>query len=168
MWMGLVAIKVWILPLSASRTASAAAWMSSFLVRARPAMTGPFTVPAMSFTASKSPGEAAGKPASMTSTFIFASWRAIRSFSSLFRLIPAACSPSLRVVSNIRTLWFSVMSVSPFILSPISGDKKRAGTSLREVPARECRSAAYQAAGVPGGNRQPRRRHREEDTVKRH
>ena len=47
-----------------------------------------------------------------------------------------------------------------------AGHTKRAGTSLREVPARECRSAAYQAAGVPGGNRQPRRRHREEDAVR--
>lgn len=114
MWMGLVAIKVWILPFVAPFTASAAALMSSRLVRASPAMTGPLTASATCFTASKSPGEAAGKPASITSTFILASWTAILSFSSLFRLIPGACSPSLRVVSKILTWFVLFMSLSPF------------------------------------------------------
>ena len=50
-----------------------------------------------------SPGEAAGKPASMTSTRSFASWCAIWIFSAVFRLTPADCSPSRRVVSKIRT-----------------------------------------------------------------
>ena len=84
-------------------TAAAAACTSSLLVRASPAMIGPSTLSATSLTASKSPGDAAGKPASMTSTFILASCAAICSFSSVFRLIPGACSPSLRVVSKMRT-----------------------------------------------------------------
>ena len=55
-------------------------------------------------TDAKSPSEATGKPASMISTPIFSSWRAIRSFSSGFMLAPGDCSPSLSVVSNIKTL----------------------------------------------------------------
>ena len=42
--------------------------MSSSLQRARPQMIGPWTSRAIACTASKSPGEAMGKPASMTST----------------------------------------------------------------------------------------------------
>ena len=55
-------------------------------------------------TASKSPGEAAGKPASMTSTLSRASWRATSSFSAAVSPAPGACSPSRRVVSKMRTL----------------------------------------------------------------
>src|SRR5689334_20680286 len=55
-------------------------------------------------TASKSPGEAAGKPASMTSTLRRASCRATSSFSAAVRPAPGACSPSRRVVSKMRTL----------------------------------------------------------------
>src|SRR5439155_22459316 len=44
-----------------------------------------------------------GKPASMVSTPSFASWRAIRIFSSVFMEKPGDCSPSRRVVSNLRT-----------------------------------------------------------------
>ena len=51
-------------------------------------------------TASKSSGEDAGKPASMISTFSRANWRARVILSRLPRRVPAACSPSLRVVSN--------------------------------------------------------------------
>ena len=54
-------------------------------------------------TASKSPGEAAGKPASMTSTLRRTSWRATSSFSAAVRPAPGACSPSRRVVSKMRT-----------------------------------------------------------------
>ena len=42
--------------------------MSALWVRARPQMTGPSTLRAISWTASKSPGEVIGKPASITST----------------------------------------------------------------------------------------------------
>ena len=47
--------------------------------------------------------DAAGNPASMTSTPSVSSCRASRSFSSGDRLLPGACSPSRRVVSKIRT-----------------------------------------------------------------
>ena len=60
---------------------------------------------AIASTASKSPGEAIGKPASMTSTFRRASWWAISSFSPVFSEMPGDCSPSRSVVSKMRT-WF--------------------------------------------------------------
>ena len=47
-----------------------------------------------------SPGEVAGKPASMMSTFNFASCRAISTFSSIVNEMPADCSPSRNVVSK--------------------------------------------------------------------
>ena len=68
MWMSLVEMNVWMRGRSASRTASAARSMSAAWARARPAITGPWTSRAIVRTASKSPGEAAGKPASITST----------------------------------------------------------------------------------------------------
>tara|TARA_Y100000031_G_C7956892_1_gene264125 strand:- start:287 stop:475 length:189 start_codon:yes stop_codon:yes gene_type:complete len=49
--------------------AFAAASISFLRARASPAIVAPLTSLAMVFTASKSPGEAIGKPASMTSTF---------------------------------------------------------------------------------------------------
>ena len=64
----------------------------------------PFVSRAIRWTASKSPGEAAGKPASMTSTLSRASWRATSSFSAAVSPAPGACSPSRRVVSKIRTV----------------------------------------------------------------
>ena len=66
-------------------------------------MTGPSTSRAIAWTASKSPGEAIGKPASMTSTPSRASWWAISSFSLVFSEMPGDCSPSRSVVSKIST-----------------------------------------------------------------
>ena len=63
-------------------------------------MIGPFTSRAISETASKSPGEETGKPASMMSTLSRASWRATSSLSSMVKPTPADCSPSRSVVSN--------------------------------------------------------------------
>ena len=77
--------------------------MSCLLVRARPQMTGPWTSRAIAWTASKSPGEVIGKPASMMSTPRRANWWAISSFSCLLSEIPGDCSPSRRVVSKILT-----------------------------------------------------------------
>ena len=54
-------------------------------------------------TASKSPSEAMGKPASRTSTPRSASVAAIRRFSRTVMLQPGDCSPSRRVVSKIVT-----------------------------------------------------------------
>jgi len=45
-----------------------------------------------------------GKPASITSTFMRTSWRAMKSFSSVFMLAPGDCSPSHRVASKIVIL----------------------------------------------------------------
>jgi len=84
----------------ASRSASQARSMSSALQRARPQMTGPATWRAMACTASKSPGEAIGKPASMMSTPRSLSARATSSFSARFMLAPGDCSPSRSVVSK--------------------------------------------------------------------
>ena len=60
-----------------------------------------FTFLLTSETASKSPLEAIGKPASIISTLIESSTSAIWSFSSKFIDAPGDCSPSRRVVSKI-------------------------------------------------------------------
>jgi hypothetical protein len=77
--------------------------MSSRTQRARPAMIGPCTSRATALTDSQSPRDAAGNPASMTSTPSSASARATRSFSGCVMLQPGACSPSRKVVSKIST-----------------------------------------------------------------
>ena len=81
MWMSEVEMKVWIRGRSASFSAPQAASIHPEKARARPAITGPSTVRAIPSTASKSPGEAIGKPASITSTPSRASCWAISSFS---------------------------------------------------------------------------------------
>ena len=96
----------------AAFTPSHAASMSDAFARANPQIMGgsPLgvssetpTVAAMLWTASKSPGEAAGKPASITSTPSRAKLSAMRSFSALVMVAPGDCSPSRRVVSKMRT-----------------------------------------------------------------
>ena len=58
------------------------AWSTSLATAlAREAMMGPLISLAMLDTASKSPGELAAKPASIMSTCIRCSWRAISIFS---------------------------------------------------------------------------------------
>ena len=68
MWSGLLAMKVWMPQLWEPFNASAAVSMSSSPVRARETTIGPFKWWPISRTLSKSPGEAAAKPASMVST----------------------------------------------------------------------------------------------------
>ena len=97
-------MNVWMRQRSAPFSASAARSMSPVAVRASAAITGPFTVEAISATASNSPGELIGKPASRMSTFSRASCSAISTFSAFVSAMPGACSPSRRVVSKIRTL----------------------------------------------------------------
>ena len=80
-----------------------AASMSALCVRASPQITGPSTPRAIASTASKSPGEVIGKPASITSTPRRASCCAISTFSCVFSEIPGDCSPSRRVVSKMWT-----------------------------------------------------------------
>ena len=96
-------MKVWMRGRWASRTAPQAASMSALWVRARPQITGPSTLREISWTASKSPGEVIGKPASITSTPRRASCWAISTFSAVFSEMPGDCSPSLRVVSKMWT-----------------------------------------------------------------
>src|SRR5215212_2118274 len=121
MWMSLVAMKVWMRGRSESRTAFHAASMSCLPVRAKPQMTGPSTSRAIAWTASKSPGDVIGNPASMMSTPSRASCSAISTFSDLFSEMPGDCSPSRSVVSKIRTRFASSLIVSPGFrfLSPV-------------------------------------------------
>src|SRR4051794_4259853 len=77
--------------------------MSPTCVRARPVITGPWTVREIVSTASKSPGDVTGNPASMTSTPSRASCWAISSFSATFSEMPGDCSPSRSVVSKMTT-----------------------------------------------------------------
>src|SRR6476659_3757188 len=74
--------------------------MSFRLDRASPATVATLTRSAMSWTASKSPGDAAGNPASMMSTPSRTMASAISSFSSTVIVAPGDCSPSRNVVSK--------------------------------------------------------------------
>ena len=103
-WIALVARKTWMRERSAFCNASHARSISPSLHRANPQMIGPRMVVAISRTASKSPGEAIGKPASITSTPREARAWATSSFSPKFILAPGDCSPSRSVVSKIRML----------------------------------------------------------------
>ena len=67
-------------------------------------ITGSRTASATACTASKSPLLLAAKPASIISTPSRSSWRAICTFSIMFRLTPGVCSPSRSVVSKNTTL----------------------------------------------------------------
>src|SRR5690625_3847367 len=92
---------MWIRGFGVFFSASHARSISSFLVRARAVTDTSVIVSAISFTAWKSPSDAAGKPASITSTPSRSSCFAISSFSILLRLTPGDCSPSRSVVSKI-------------------------------------------------------------------
>src|SRR5271155_3206812 len=88
---------------AADSSASTAAITSSFLARAKAAMGTVRISLATWRTASRSPREEMGNPASITSTFSAASWCATRIFSAVFMEKPGDCSPSRRVVSKMRT-----------------------------------------------------------------
>ena len=100
---------------AAGFSASAARSISFSPARARPATTEFFTRLAISCTASKSPLEAIGKPASITSTPISSSRVAICSFSSRFIEAPGDCSPSRRVVSKMMTRFLSLAVLVVFM-----------------------------------------------------
>src|ERR1039458_9003965 len=74
--------------------------MSAATARDSAQMAGPTISCALFRTASKSYGHDAGKPGSLISTFNLERCRASVILSRLPRRVPAACSPSLRVVSN--------------------------------------------------------------------
>src|SRR5208283_3368146 len=95
--------------LGAYFNASHALFISCSLALASPAIVAPCTSDAVLCTASKSPGDAMGKPASIMSTPSFTSCRATCSFSSTFMEAPGDCSPSLNVVSNILMVLMCVV-----------------------------------------------------------
>ena len=101
MCMGLVAIKVWIRLCFAFSSAFAANSMSFGTARAREHMVLSLSVSEILEIASKSPGLAAAKPASIISTPNFSNCKASLIFSSMFIEAPGLCSPSLKVVSKI-------------------------------------------------------------------
>ena len=103
-WIGEVETKVWMRGRFAWRTASPARSMSAD-DGAGEAGDGRVLRRAWRsrLTASKSPFEAIGKPASMMSTPISSRSSATSSFSSSVMVAPGHCSPSRRVVSKIRT-----------------------------------------------------------------
>src|SRR3979411_1656196 len=95
--------------------------MSSRLQRASPQMIDPCTSRATALTDSQSPREAAGNPASITSTPSSASERATRSFSGWVMLQPGDCSPSRSVGSKISTRSGLGAMASSLLLSGASG-----------------------------------------------
>ncbi len=96
-------MKVWIRGRRACLTASQQRSMSAKFARASPQITAFLASLAIWLTASKSPSEAIGKPASMMSTPISSSSAAICSFSSSVIVAPGDCSPSRSVVSKMST-----------------------------------------------------------------
>jgi hypothetical protein len=102
MWMGEVAMKVWMRGCSAWPMDSAAASMSFSTVRASAAMAVPFTCFAIRRHASNCWGDETGNPASITSTPSRPSCRATSHFCSTLMEAPGDCSPSRRVVSNTK------------------------------------------------------------------
>lgn len=94
------------------------------------------TAAAMACTLLWSIGDAMAKPASITSTPSFSSWRAISIFSVRFMLQPGDCSPSLRVVSKILMRFMGCSSCSFF--SRIA-TKKASVSSLEETKAQNFR-----------------------------
>ena len=71
-----------------------------------------FKVLLISVTASKSPGEAIGKPASITSTPNSSNTLEICNFSSKLIEAPGDCSPSRIVVSKIIILFLSLIFIT--------------------------------------------------------
>ena len=100
MWISLAEMNTWIRGVSACEIAFQHASTSAPFARARPAITGPRTSRAISETASKSPGDENGNPASMMSTLSRSSCRATSNLSSIVKPMPADCSPSRSVVSK--------------------------------------------------------------------
>ena len=107
-----VAINVCILGRAAFFVASYTASISFLLARESPHILEFFTSDDIFCTASKSPDDDAGKPASITSTPSLSSCSARRIFSSVVILKPGHCSPSLKVVSkniNLRIIYSNLI-----------------------------------------------------------
>ena len=93
-------IPVWILPLFAKCSASAATSISFSTARVRAQTVLSFMFFEISTTELKSPGLETGNPHSIISTFSCSSDFASSTFSIVFNWHPGTCSPSLRVVSK--------------------------------------------------------------------
>ena len=113
----LVAMKVWMRHDFAPFSASMPRWMSRSFARHSPHTVESLTTLAIARTASKSPLDEAGKPASITSIFMRSSARAMRSFSSRVIDAPGLCSPSRMVVSKMIKLSVRM----EWSLGPVSG-----------------------------------------------
>ena len=136
-WMGLVARKTWMRFRAASARAFADASMSPLLQRERLQMVAPSTWRATPWMASKSPGDAAAKPASMTSTPRSRSAFATCSFCGRFIEAPGDCSPSRRVVSKTTTRSEpgSLTSPLPFLSGAVAPRPMGESSNLPECPA---------------------------------
>ena len=129
-WMGLVARKTWMRFFGASLSAFQEASMSPLLQRERLQIAGPSSWRAMAWMASKSPGDAAAKPASITSTPSSASAFATRSFWDRFIDAPGDCSPSRSVVSKTTTRSWPGSLTGPLPFLSGAGAPSRWGESL--------------------------------------
>src|SRR5438477_96481 len=127
---GLVEMKVWMRGRAAPDSACQARSMSLRAARAKPATALVRITRETSATASKSPLEAIGKPASMTSTPSSSRTVAMRTFSSRFIDAPNDCSPSRKVVSKITTRFLSSMR----FIGPTSWISRRNTRRRRSVP----------------------------------
>ena len=101
---------------SASFNASIAFCTSFSLARANAQIVAPLTSRAIVCTASKSPGDAAGKPASITSMPRRARPFAISTFSGVCNATPGVCSPSRRVVSKKYTRFCSIIATFSILI----------------------------------------------------
>ena len=116
MWISDVAINTCKRLRSASFNASATFCTSFSLARAKPQIVVPLTSRAIVCTASKSPGDAAGKPASITSMPRRTRPFAISIFSGVCKDTPGVCSPSRRVVSKKYTRFCSIIATFSILI----------------------------------------------------
>ena len=129
-------MNVWMRPRLAGLIAAPQRSMSASPVRDRPQITASLERRAISATDSKSPSDAAGKPASMMSTPISSSSSATSIFSSKVMVAPGHCSPSRRVVSNMmtRSLLEPVSAVAAVMFVFLESDVSfEAGATLAEM-----------------------------------
>ena len=101
-------MKVCIRPFFACWIASPALRISFSTARANEQTVDSLIFFATALIELKSPGLAAAKPASITSTPSFSSCLAMRNFSSCVIEAPGLCSPSLKVVSKMMSLLFCI------------------------------------------------------------
>ena len=132
---GEVEMNVWMRPRLAGLIAAPQRSMSASPVRDRPQITDLSERRAISATDSKSPSEAAGKPASIMSTPISSSNSATSSFSSNVMVAPGHCSPSRKVVSKMKTrsLLEPVSVAAVIVLVLESNFSVEAGATLSKI-----------------------------------